>query len=411
MNYSQVLRWIYNALPMFQNIGQGAYKEGLDGTRMLMAHVGNPEKGLCCIHVAGTNGKGSVSNMLASVLKEAGYKVGLYTSPHLLDFRERIRVDGQMIPEENVTCFVNENFQFFSENHFSFFEMSTAMAFDYFKQQKVDIAVVEVGLGGRLDCTNVITPLLSIITNIALDHVALLGNTRAEIASEKAGIIKKGIPALVGEADDEILPVFQRRAREVGTELYTVCQGDEYKKYECPLCGQYQRFNISTVLSACKLLEKDLSITEESIKKGLANVVKNMEFHGRWQILRSEPTVICDTGHNVNGINEVSSQLQNLHCKNLRMVFGMVADKDIDGVLTLLPTKAVYYFSQATVHRAMPSSELKSLAEKHGLLGQAYLSVKDALTAAMKDADAQDVVFIGGSTFTVADAMSCGVVE
>lgn len=405
LTYDEVIDWIYNALPMFQNIGAGAYKPGLESTLRLMEHVGNPHEGLCAIHVAGTNGKGSTSHLIASVLMEAGYNVGLYTSPHLLDFRERIRVGGQMIEKEYVRDFVESNFAFLKENHFSFFEMSTAMAFSYFKEKAVDIAVIETGLGGRLDSTNVITPIMSVVTNIALDHTALLGNTRCEIAREKAGIIKQGVPVVLGEADDEILPVFVRKARDKDTAVHLVAVKDNWKEYGCPLKGSYQRFNISTAITVCELLKDKLSLGEDKISRGIKNVIKNTHLMGRWQILREKPLVVCDTGHNVNGISEVVSQLEQTPYDNLHIVFGMVGDKDVDSVLDLLPKTARYYFTQSSVRRAMSVDELKEKAAGKNLIGVAYDNVGEAVNAAMNKAKEEDVIYIGGSTFVVADAL------
>ena len=407
MTYDQVIDWIYNALPMFQNIGAGAYKPGLESTLSIMEHVGNPHCGLKAIHVAGTNGKGSTSHMLASILMEAGYKVGFYTSPHLLDFRERIRVDGQMVDKEYVRDFVERNYDFFKERSFSFFEMTTAMAFSYFKDREVDIAVIETGLGGRLDSTNVITPVLSIITNIALDHTALLGDTRGEIAREKAGIIKRGVPVVVGEADEEVGPVFEQVAMENDAVLHAVTVREDWRRYECPLGGEYQRFNISTAVKACEVLEGELHITSRHICDGIKNVVKNTHLQGRWQVVREKPLVVCDTGHNVNGISEVVRQLKDTRCDTLHIVIGMVGDKDIDGVLELLPESAVYYFTQASVRRAMTSGELRDRAVSKGLCGNSYECVEDAVRAALASAGENDMVYIGGSTFVVADALEC----
>ena len=405
MTYDEVIDWIYNALPMFQNIGAGAYKPGLESTLSIMEHVGNPHYGLKTIHVAGTNGKGSTSHLLASILMEAGYKVGLYTSPHLLDFRERIRVDGQMVEKEYVRDFVEKNYDFFKERSFSFFEMTTAMAFSYFKDRGVDVAVIETGLGGRLDSTNVITPMLSIITNIALDHTALLGDTREEIAMEKAGIIKRGVPVIVGEADDRVRPVFERVAMENNACLHLVKVREGWNRYECPLGGVYQRFNISTAITSCEVLKGRLNITSQHICDGIKNVVKNTHLQGRWQVVRKNPLVVCDTGHNVNGVSEVVNQLKDTHCDTLHIVIGMVGDKDIDGVLQLMPKEAVYYFTQASVRRAMMGGELREKALGVGLCGDSYECVADAVRAALSSARENDMVYIGGSTFVVADAL------
>ena len=404
-DYKQVLEWMTASLPMFQKVGAAAYKPGLENTECLLAYLGNPHRGLRCIHVAGTNGKGSTASMLASVLMEAGYRTALYTSPHLTDFRERIRIDGRMIPEDFIVDFVNGNFDFFSANSFSFFELTTALAFHWFRSQAVDIAVVETGLGGRLDATNVVTPLLSVITNIALDHVAILGGTRPQIAGEKAGIIKRGVPVLIGECDDEVEPVFRGKALEMSAPLYLADHTVDYKSYHCPLGGDYQRFNIATVLSACEILKDELRLTDRAVRDGIRRVVENTHLHGRWQVLSQRPLVVCDTGHNVNGITEIVRQLTHTPKEKLHMVFGMVNDKDVDGVLALLPADAAYYFAQASVNRAMDSDELARRADRFSLKGQAYPDCVSAFRAALSAAEADDMVFVGGSTFVVADVL------
>ncbi len=405
MDYRRAVDWMCSALPMFQKIGSAAYRPGLENTEYLMDYLGHPERGLRCIHVAGTNGKGSTSSMLASVLMEAGYRTGLYTSPHLIDFRERMRVDGEMIPKEFVADFVERHLDFFTAHSFSFFEMTTAMAFCWFRACGVDVAVVETGLGGRLDSTNVVMPDLSVITNIALDHTAILGDTRVQIAGEKAGIIKPGVPVLIGENDPEIEPVFRAKAAREGAPLYFTDHGIRLEDYPCPLEGDYQRFNIATVVAACGILRESWKLDPQTVRRGLARVVDNTHLQGRWQVLSRRPLVVCDTGHNVNGIGEIVRQLSHTPKGRLFMVFGMVNDKDVDGVLALLPKEAQYCFAQASVQRALDSRELARRAARFSLRGEAYPDCESAFRAAQQQAGPQDMIFVGGSTFVVADVL------
>lgn len=405
MDYRRAVDWMCSALPMFQKIGSAAYRPGLENTEYLMDYLGHPERGLRCIHVAGTNGKGSTSSMLASVLMEAGYRTGLYTSPHLIDFRERMRVDGEMIPKEFVADFVERHLDFFTAHSFSFFEMTTAMAFCWFRACGVDVAVVETGLGGRLDSTNVVRPDLSVITNIALDHTAILGDTRVQIAGEKAGIIKPGVPILIGENDPEIEPVFRAKAAREGAPLYFTDHGIRLEDYPCPLEGDYQRFNIATVVAACGILRESWKLDPQTVRRGLARVVDNTHLQGRWQVLSRRPLVVCDTGHNVNGIGEIVRQLSHTPKGRLFMVFGMVNDKDVDGVLALLPKEAQYCFAQASVQRALDSRELARRAARFSLRGEAYPDCESAFRAARQQAGPQDMIFVGGSTFVVADVL------
>ena len=387
MDYRRAVDWMCSALPMFQKVGSAAYRPGLENTEYLMDYLGHPERGLRCIHVAGTNGKGSTSSMLASVLMEAGYRTGLYTSPHLIDFRERMRVDGEMIPKEFVADFVERHLDFFTAHSFSFFEMTTAMAFCWFRACGVDVAVVETGLGGRLDSTNVVMPDLSVITNIALDHTAILGDTRVQIAGEKAGIIKPGVPVLIGENDPEIEPVFRAKATREGAPLYFTDHGIRLEDYPCPLEGDYQRFNIATVVAACGILRESWKLDPQTVRRGIARVVDNTHLQGRWQVLSRQPLVVCDTGHNVNGIGEIVRQLSHTPKGRLFMVFGMVNDKDVDGVLALLP------------------KELARRAARFSLHGEAYPDCESAFRAAQQQAGPQDMIFVGGSTFVVADVL------
>lgn len=405
MDYRRAVDWMCSALPMFQKVGSAAYRPGLENTEYLMDYLGHPERGLRCIHVAGTNGKGSTSSMLASVLMEAGYRTGLYTSPHLIDFRERMRVDGEMIPKEFVADFVERHLDFFTAHSFSFFEMTTAMAFCWFRACGVDVAVVETGLGGRLDSTNVVMPDLSMITNIALDHTAILGDTRVQIAGEKAGIIKPGVPVLIGENDPEIEPVFRAKAAREGAPLYFTDHGIRLEDYPCPLEGDYQRFNIATVVAACGILRESWKLDPQTVRRGIARVVDNTHLQGRWQVLSRHPLVVCDTGHNVNGIGEIVRQLSHTPKGRLFMVFGMVNDKDVDGVLALLPKEAQYCFAQASVQRALDSRELARRAARFSLRGEAYPECESAFRAAQQQAGPQDMIFVGGSTFVVADVL------
>lgn len=432
MNYEETLHYLYNACPAFHQIGAGAYKPGLDNTWALMQYLNNPHMAFPAVHIAGTNGKGSVSHMIAASLQSMGLKVGLYTSPHLVDYRERIRINGQMISRDYVVQFVDKHKAFLENVKPSFFEITMALAFDYFACEKVDIAVIEVGLGGRLDATNVITPLLSVITNIGLDHTEFLGNTLAQIAGEKAGIIKPQVPCVIGETDVETMPVFMNKADECGLlgngletsdcRLYFADQCCYLAKErmriaaDCELKGIYQQKNCQTAFVALRalypILVREGIVAQqvgfsEAVSKGFRQVNKLTGLRGRWETLATNPTVICDTGHNSHGIKYVVEQLQNEKCSmpnaKLRMVFGMVNDKDVDVVLRLLPKDAVYYFTQAKTSRAIPAAELQSMAS--WLTGKAYLSVKEAVQSAQKDATQEDIIFIGGSNYVVGEAL------
>ena len=402
--YDQYTDYLFSQVPMFQNVGSNAYKEGLENTHILDEHFGHPHTQYRTIHVAGTNGKGSCSHTIASVLQEAGYKVGLFTSPHLTDFRERIRVNGTMIPEQYVMDFIDNERDFFEPLHPTFFELTTALAFKYFAEQKVDVAVIEVGLGGRLDCTNIITPDISIITNISFDHVQYLGDTLAKIAGEKAGIIKHGVPVIIGEKHPETTPVFTETAKREQAPLYFAEDFKPNKDYQYELKGLYQSKNLQTSLCAIdQLIRNGYHITEENIQNGLLHVTHHTGLRGRWQIVRHSPTVICDTGHNVGGIKYIAQQLKEQKCQELRIVFGMVSDKDVNSVLELMPKKAKYYFCQASVKRAMPHHQLKRLAKQHNLHGNSYKTVENAYKKALSQSNPNDCIFIGGSTFVVAD--------
>ena len=409
MNYKDTLDYLYNSAPLFQQIGAGAYKEGLENTWALDEHFGHPHRSFRSIHIAGTNGKGSCSHTLAAILQEAGYKVGLYTSPHLIDFRERLRVNGQPVPEAYVIRFVEEERAFFEPLHPSFFELTTAMAFRYFAEEKVDVAVVEVGLGGRLDCTNIIRPDLCIITNISLDHVQFLGDTLEKIAGEKAGIIKPGIPVVIGETTPETRPVFQKKAEEVGASIHFAEEEvkEVHPDWEYELKGLYQEKNRRTLWAALPLLQEGgYQISESDIQAGFAHVVELTGLMGRWQKLQEHPTVVCDTGHNVGGIQYIAEQLRRQVFRRLHIVIGMVNDKDVRGVLALLPREATYYFTQASVKRALPAGQLARLAAEAGLQGTCYPDVPSAVRAAQKESLPEDFIFVGGSSFIVADLLA-----
>ena len=427
MNYQQTVEYLFNSTPVFERVGAVAYKEGLDNTHALDAHFNHPHRNYLTIHVAGTNGKGSCSHTLAAILQAAGYRVGLYTSPHIVDFRERIRVNGQCIPEQRVVDFVAHERSFFEPLHPSFFELTTALAFLYFAEQHFDVAVVEVGLGGRLDCTNIITPELSIITNISMDHTQFLGNTLAKIAGEKAGIIKPGVPVVVGEYVAETRPVFQHKAHEMHAPI-TYAQDHELVAGATPsadggldytladgttlhgeLGGWYQQRNTNTVLTALRVLSNNphfSNITPGSICEGFAHVCGLTHLVGRWQTLQQQPHVVCDTGHNVGGWQWLSRQLAGQQCRKLRIVFGMVNDKDISTVMSMLPATAAYYFTQPSCSRAQPVEQVAQTAARYHLQGRSYPTVMQAYHAALADADPADFVFVGGSSYVVADLLA-----
>jgi dihydrofolate synthase/folylpolyglutamate synthase len=406
-------------------VGGDAYKEGLSNTHLLDEHFGHPHTKFRTIHVAGTNGKGSCSHTLAAILQSAGYRVGLYTSPHLVDFRERIRVNGEMVSEEYVIRFVEEHRAFFEPLHPSFFELTTAMAFNYFAESQVDVAIIEVGLGGRLDCTNIITPDLCIITNISPDHTQFLGDTLEKIASEKAGIIKKGVPVVIGETTDETRPVFVSKANETNSPIKLsdelnlvksslsnnnggrVYNTTLYKNLEGELGGLCQEKNTNTILTATEELKRiGYQLTEEHIRNGFAHVCQLTGLMGRWQKLHEHPTLICDTGHNVGGIAYITEQLKHQTCDHLHIVMGMVNDKDVSGVLAMMPKCATYYFTRASVKRALDEEELQALATRFNLYGESYPTVAQATHAALENAKENDFIFVGGSSFIVADLLA-----
>lgn len=400
MNYKETLDYLFVKTPAFQQKGESAYKPGLDNVMELDAAYGSPHKRFKTIHIAGTNGKGSVSHTLAAILQSAGYKVGLYTSPHLKDFSERIRVNGKPISEQYVIDFVREAEEIIVKLNPSFFEITTLMAFTYFAHENVDVAVIETGLGGRLDSTNIISPVLSVVTNVSFDHVNLLGDTLEKIAFEKAGILKSGIPAVVGEMPSELRSIFTARTKEV-----VFAEDTAASDYEFELKGYCQEKNKKTILSAVEILKNEFNITEENVKNGLKNVVELTSLMGRWQKLSTSPLVIADTGHNVAGMQYIVSQIADIKADVKRLVIGMVGDKDITSMLKLLPKDATYYFCNASIPRALPAADLKAKAAEFGLQGCAYASVADALAAAKRDASEGDFIFVGGSNFTVAEIL------
>lgn len=426
MNYEETINYLFTSAPLFQQIGSGAYKEGLDGTRALDGHFGHPHRSYPTIHIAGTNGKGSCAHTLAAILQSAGLRTGLYTSPHLIDFRERIRVDGIPISRQRVIDFVESERSFFEPLHPSFFELTTALAFKYFEEQKVDIAVIETGLGGRLDCTNIVSPLLSVITNISLDHTQFLGSTPVEIAREKAGIIKPGIPVVVGEATGEVRDVFAETARKLQAPItfaqeeavFTAARetADGYMEYQTAdwgtvrgeLTGECQVRNAATILAALRQLANRLPcpLTASHVAKGFSQVTGLTGLMGRWQELRKSPLVVCDTGHNPGGWEYLGKRLAAAPCHQLHVVFGMAADKDVESVLRMLPPTARFYFTRASVRRAMGQDELQEKARPFGLCGEAYSTVAEAYQAALRSARPDDFIFVGGSSFVVADLLA-----
>lgn len=425
-NYEDTLKWMFNKLPMYQRIGGAAYKADLNNTILLLDHLNHPEKQFKTIHVAGTNGKGSVSHMLASILAECGYKTGLYTSPHLRDFRERIRINGQMISQESVMDFINCHVSKFDEMDLSFFEMTVGMAFQYFADEKVDVAIIETGMGGRLDSTNVIQPLLSVITNISLDHTQYLGTTLEAIAAEKAGIIKQGVPVVIGQTQAETTAVFENKALEMNAPIvfadrvfdanklqtsdkqiqsFDVWKNSQlyFEELELPLLGTYQQKNLVTVVCAADMLKVHFNLDDKDIRYGLEAVVRNTGLSGRWQVVSRNPLAIADTAHNVDGIREVVFQIRLMQFNQLHFVLGMVNDKSIEAMLQMLPRHAIYYFCKADIPRGLAAEELANQAFEIGLRGRVYDSVRSAYFSALNAARPDDLVFVGGSTFVVAE--------
>ena len=410
MNYQETTEYLFNSTPVFEKIGAKAYKPGLQTTHALDEHFGHPHRQYKTIHIAGTNGKGSCSHTIAAILQSQGYKVGLYTSPHLVDFRERIRVNGECLPEQYVIDFVEENRAFFEPLHPSFFELTTAMAFKNFAEQKVDYAVIEVGLGGRLDCTNIITPVLSVITNISFDHTQFLGNTLTEIAGEKAGIIKPDVPVVIGEYIEETRPVFEKVAGEHHSPILFAQDEDTAMEVDMELKGSYQERNRKTILAALNVLRQTMTISDEAIRNGFGHVCELTGLRGRWEKLGEAPLVICDTGHNLAGWKYLATQINDVDAQVKHIVFGMVDDKDVEHVLQLLRDKlknrVKFYWTQPSTKRAIPVEKLRDTALKYDLHGELYHSVKEAYMAAKANARNDDFVFVGGSSYVVADLLS-----
>lgn len=406
MNYSETIHWLFQQLPMYQTQGASAYKKDLTNTVLLANHLGNPEEHLTCIHVAGTNGKGSTSHMLASVFQEAGYKVGLYTSPHLKDFRERIKINGNEISKGFIVDFVAKNKDFFEAHQLSFFEMTVGLAFEYFKKEKTDINIIEVGMGGRLDSTNIVTPEVSVITNIGLDHTQFLGDTLDKIAFEKAGIIKPNIPVVVGEYTSETQKVFEEKAKSTNSNIYFASDLIN-ETYLSPLLGDYQVHNKRTVLQTLRVVQEQnrFRISEENIKNGFQNVIKNTGLQGRWQQINKNPKAICDTAHNSHGLKMVLNQIQKENFDQLHLVLGVVNDKDLDEILPLFPKSAHYYFCKPEIPRGLDAAFLKEKALEYGLNGKVFNSVSNAYQAALKNATTNDFIYVGGSTFVVAEIL------
>ncbi|MFK5958254.1 MAG: folylpolyglutamate synthase/dihydrofolate synthase family protein [Lutibacter sp.] len=405
MNYTETLEWMFAQLPMFQRQGKTAFKKDLTNSLAFSKHLNYPEKQFKSIHVAGTNGKGSTSHMISSVLQEAGYKVGLYTSPHLKDFRERIKINGELISKNEVVEFITDNNQFLKKYKPSFFEMTVGLAFSCFAKHEVDIAVIEVGLGGRLDSTNIISPEVSVITNIGLDHTQFLGETLPEIAFEKAGIIKNKIPVVIGEFQEVTYSVFKAIAEENGAPIFLASSIID-ENYQSDLKGIYQIKNIKTALQTIHvLIQQGLIISEGNIQKGFNNVVENTGLLGRWQLLNKKPKVICDTGHNKEGLSYVFEQLKQEPYNKLHIVLGVVNDKNLNSILPLFPKKATYYFCKPNIPRGLNESELQATCCKFNLVGNRYNSVNDAYKGALKSANNEDLIFIGGSTFVVAEVL------
>lgn len=428
MTYEETIQYLFNSAPLFQHVGGAAYKEGLSTTHILDAHFNHPHNQYKTIHIAGTNGKGSCAHTIAAILQHTGLKVGLYTSPHLVDFRERIRINGEMMPQQYVIDFVEEERSFFEPLHPSFFELTTALAFKYFAEQHVDVAVIEVGLGGRLDCTNIISPILSVITNISFDHTKFLGNALAQIASEKAGIIKHKVPVIIGECNAETRPVFEHKAHEVEAPIlfaednkevlsseFSDLYGHKLRHYTTrsfgdiygELTGECQIKNANTILCALHSLSKIFSVTHEDITYAFEHVCEMTGLRGRWQILQEHPTIICDTGHNTGGWQYLSHQLAQIATSGnkLHIVFGMASDKDIERVMSTLPHEACYYWTKASVKRATSEQTIASIATKYNLRGKTYSNVAEAYEAAVNNASANDYIYVGGSSFIVADLL------
>ncbi len=396
---------MYGKLPMYQNVGGSAYKKDLTNINKLSKYLDNPHNSFKSVHIAGTNGKGSTAHMIASILQEGKYKVGLYTSPHLIDFRERIKINGVIIEKDFIVDFINENINFFNDNNFSFFEMTVGLAFEYFKMKSVDIAVIETGMGGRLDSTNIISPELSVITNVSIDHVKFLGNTIADIAIEKAGIIKSGIPVVIGEKQNDIVNIFINKAEEKKSRIF-FAEDFNVKEYECELKGSYQNKNIKTAIAAIEFLNNsEISINEKNIKDGLNKIIQNTGIRGRWEIIGNKPLIICDVAHNIDALSIVINDLKLINSNKIHFVLGFVNDKNLDSIVDLFPESSNYYFARPNIERGLDELELQELFNNNNRIGKSYPSVAQAFKSAIKQSNLDDIIYVGGSTFVVSEVI------
>lgn len=396
---------MYGKLPMYQNVGGSAYKKDLTNINKLSKYLNNPHNSYKSVHIAGTNGKGSTAHMIASILQEGKYKVGLYTSPHLIDFRERIKINGVMIEKDFIVHFINENINFFNDNNFSFFEMTVGLAFEYFKMKSVDIAIIETGMGGRLDSTNIIFPEVSVITNISYDHVQFLGNSIEDIAREKAGIIKSGIPVVIGEKQNDIVNIFINKAEEKKSRIF-FAEDFDVNEYECELKGSYQNKNIKTAIAAIELLNNsEISINEKNIKDGLNKIIQNTGIRGRWEIIENKPLIICDIAHNIDALSIVINDLKLINSNKIHFVLGFVNDKNLDSIVDLFPEASNYYFARPNIERGLDELELQELFNNNNRIGKSYPSVAQAFKSAIKQSNLDDVIYVGGSTFVVSEVI------
>ena len=396
---------MYGKLPMYQNIGGSAYKKDLINITKLSEYLNNPHNSFKSVHIAGTNGKGSTAHMIASILQEGKYKVGLYTSPHLKDFRERIKINGKMINKDFVSDFILKNMDFFNQNSFSFFEMTVGMAFEYFKKNSVDIAIIETGMGGRLDSTNIISPELSVITNVSMDHVKFLGNTIEDIAIEKAGIIKSHIPVVIGEKQNDVSNVFINKAEEKKSKIF-FAEDFNIKEYECELKGSYQKNNIKTAIVAIELLnDTEIKINEKNIIDGLNKIIQNTGIRGRWEIIGNKPLIICDVAHNIDSLSIVINDIISIKSNKIHFVLGFVNDKNLDSIVDIFPESSNYYFAKPNIERGLDELELQELFKNNNRIGESYSSIEQAFKSAIKQSDPNDVIYIGGSTFVVSEVI------
>ncbi len=396
---------MYGKLPMYQNIGGSAYKKDLINITKLSEYLNNPHNSFKSVHIAGTNGKGSTAHMIASILQEGKYKVGLYTSPHLKDFRERIKINGKMINKDFVSDFILKNMDFFNQNSFSFFEMTVGMAFEYFKKNSVDIAIIETGMGGRLDSTNIISPELSVITNVSMDHVKFLGNTIEDIAIEKAGIIKSHIPVVIGEKQNDVSNVFINKAEEKKSKIF-FAEDFNIKEYECELKGSYQKKNIKTAIVAIELLnDTEIKINEKNIIDGLNKIIQNTGIRGRWEIIGNKPLIICDVAHNIDALSIVINDIMSIKSNKIHFVLGFVNDKNLDSIVDIFPESSNYYFAKPNIERGLDELELQELFKNNNRIGESYSSIEQAFKSAIKQSDPNDVIYIGGSTFVVSEVI------